>query len=271
MCPHDVSHGQHDVFVQHEAQEDGHPSVRSPAMAQEQRNQKPKLRDRHVTGLDGLIALLASNADAHVRSLEHGHIIRAITNCQRDPSHVEPPHQFHELALLLRRQPTTYARTARDRQFVQHGSTSLRHQDKADECAVQHKTTILDTLKMLLGFFQQLDGLLLASAVRQGREDHVLGEQLAGPDDFHSRLGLVAREHPETNAGLLDQADGLGNALLKLILDGADPGQCERVFHLGRQSRDRLVADVSLRVPREPLLEEAGVQGLRGEDQRPQA
>lgn len=56
------------------------------------------------------------------------------------------------------------------------------------------------------------------------RNDLLLGvEQLAGVRDVDGRLLLVARQHPDLQAGIPQGRDGLGNAVLQTVLDARRP------------------------------------------------
>ena len=80
----DVTHRQHRVLVEHIGDESGHPTVRAASVAEEQGHEEAELTDGHVAGLHGLVALLAADADAHVRALDHGHVVGAVADGQGD-------------------------------------------------------------------------------------------------------------------------------------------------------------------------------------------
>ena len=91
MREEDVAHGEYRVLVEHVGDEGGHTPVGPAAMAEEQRHQEAELGDGHIRGLHRLVALLAADADAHVRALDHGHVVRAVADGQGDaaPKHRE--------------------------------------------------------------------------------------------------------------------------------------------------------------------------------------
>ena len=78
----------------------GAPVVPAPVHEQ-QPLEEAELRDRKVGGVDRLAALLARDADADVRLLDHADVVRAVADRERDgPAAALAPHERDELALL---------------------------------------------------------------------------------------------------------------------------------------------------------------------------
>ena len=57
--------------------------VRHVAVHEEQAHEEPELRDDVVGGVGCLAALLARDAHAHVRGLDHRHVVRAVADRER--------------------------------------------------------------------------------------------------------------------------------------------------------------------------------------------
>lgn len=61
---------------------------------------------------------------------------------------------------------------------------------------------------------------------------HASREELAGETNVDGRLLLVTREHPDLDAGLGQLEDGLGHAVLQLVLDRCSTKQEKILFDL---------------------------------------
>ena len=229
------------------------PRIAPVPVHQEQLAQEAELGDRHVCAARRLEALEPADPDAHVRRLDHAHVVRPVADGEQDVVRA-PLHQLHHQRLLERRDAAAHHRAA------------LRGERKEHVCecvVVQHvlQAVPLDDERKLLGRRALLGALgerrveaALQRVARVGRRRlahhqhaHRLRDEPAGVPDVDRRLLPVAREHPDLDPRGLQRGDRLRDALLEPVLDRRGAQQLQVPLHLLRGALERLDAAVHAR------------------------
>ncbi|KAH3676920.1 hypothetical protein OGATHE_001410 [Ogataea polymorpha] len=105
------SHHEVDVLIEKACDHFSESFVRPAPVHNQKSDKEPELANRVVARHDGLTTLLSSNADSNVSSLDHGHVVGPVTNCQSH--HLQRVLDHHDnLCLLSRRHSATENRTA---------------------------------------------------------------------------------------------------------------------------------------------------------------
>ena len=227
-------------------------------MDEDQPLQEAELADGVVGRHDGLPTFLAGDADADVGLLDHGHVVGAVADRQRHDVEAVLD-QPHDGGLLARTDATAedgLASLAEQQELL----TELVAEHQAEGFAVddervrrRRRLVVLPRRRQLLvragdvELGQQLVQLgpgRLDRAVVDLEDDqlHLVRQQVAGEADVDGRLDLVARQDPELDAGVGEQRDRVGDAVLQPVLDGG-PAQ-ERELAL-----DRVGHELELLVP----------------------
>mmetsp|Transcript_49161 Transcript_49161/g.149167 ORF Transcript_49161/g.149167 Transcript_49161/m.149167 type:complete len:574 (-) Transcript_49161:80-1801(-) len=274
--PNDVWYQQDHVLVEVVAEEEGHPPICPPPMAQEQGPEEAELRDGDVARLHGLRALLAADGDTHVRAVDHGHVVRAVAHAECDCPRRLLAHQLHQLQLLHGAQARADTGPGDDAVLVDHPPAIGVLQGKMQRLAIQNQPALLFAHELLMRLLQHLVRLL--GIQRFCGEGHVRSrcEEHAGARNVHCGLSLVPCEDPDPNAHLLHGTDCLWHAVLQPVLHGSDATEGEPFLDAGFELCDLLVLaaveDVlCCLVILLPLLKVCAVHFLRGHDERAQA
>mmetsp|Transcript_41232 Transcript_41232/g.117640 ORF Transcript_41232/g.117640 Transcript_41232/m.117640 type:complete len:324 (-) Transcript_41232:1928-2899(-) len=271
--PYDVAPGQCYVLIQVVAQVSGHAPVGAAAVAQQQRHEEPELRDGDVASHDRLRSLLAPDAYAQVRALNHRHVIGAVADGQRDARAVLILHQLHELPLLLRGQATADAGAALCGELEEEQALGLAADGTLHETPINDQATRGGARQIVPCRLQERQCVLLAGAVDQVGQPHLRSKEPARAHYLHCGLGLVPGQDPEADARCLDGLDGLGDTPLEPVLHGRYPRQPERLFHLRGDGHNQLFAAHGLSLlrrpePLVPVLVKRAVHDPRGYRQR---
>eukprot|EP00968_Pinguiococcus_pyrenoidosus_P006973 scaffold462_cov195-Pinguiococcus_pyrenoidosus.AAC.43 len=274
-------HHQHEVFVETVQNHHRHAPIVPSPVHQQQALQVAELRDGEVAGVHSLLTFQAGDAHAHLRLLNHGHVVRSVADRQghRRGRHVALDH-LDKQRLLLRRRAARQDTAALGRDVEKHLRQVLVDHHKFQCCslhdkyhlpAVAHHVADLRALQALLlhlvngslrlyasHLLQQVGDLLLlprlilsapplrrlsrlSEAAVQHHHVHVRLDDAAGPADLERRAGFVAGEHPELNASGQERFDGVWHAILQLV------------FYRGGAKEDELLLDL-VRHVQQPLL-----------------
>mmetsp|Transcript_3974 Transcript_3974/g.11312 ORF Transcript_3974/g.11312 Transcript_3974/m.11312 type:complete len:311 (+) Transcript_3974:1725-2657(+) len=241
-------------------------------MHQQQRAQEPELRNRKVGRHHSLHALLARDADADVRLLDHADVVGAVADRQRHVA-VRLDERSH-LRLLQRRHAAADARLALERRLQEDGRDSLRQRVRERLAVNDHGVLARAAAGGNVGC--HLAQLLLHSLVREHRRLlvlarvlkildllevrrhnellHLLGDERARKADVDRRLHLVARQHPQPDARLGQHCNALRDALLQLVLNRGAAEQDEVTLHHLADRSDLFVAVLQAHFGLCPLL-----------------
>eukprot|EP00760_Papus_ankaliazontas_P035093 PhM_4_TR7614/c0_g1_i3/m.4559 len=202
----------------------------------EQAPQVAEARDGVVAGALCLRALEADHADAHLRLLNHRHVVRAVADAEARVA-VLLEHG-DDVGLLQRRHAAAHCAVHQMGELLEDLGGTGRRLHRADRRPVDDDG---DLLVVLLREVRLLDAV--AEAVRDGAalrhlrvvEDHecVLArvQQLACAGDVDGRLALVTCQHPHHEPRIQEELDGLGHLVLQLVLDGGAPGERQAALH----------------------------------------
>mmetsp|Transcript_26340 Transcript_26340/g.69245 ORF Transcript_26340/g.69245 Transcript_26340/m.69245 type:complete len:242 (-) Transcript_26340:1797-2522(-) len=171
-------------------------------------------------------------------AVDHGHIIRAVTDGERDGRRVGLANQLHKPPLLHWAQTAADARPTGETQIVNELSHLGGFQRISDCGAVEHEARVRGLCQLRLRILQQLERLCLALSQSRVRQRRVVVEEARRPRDVHRGLNLVAREYPHANACVLEGRDGLRHAILQSVFHGGNANERELSLHLRRDTGD---------------------------------
>mmetsp|Transcript_41388 Transcript_41388/g.129602 ORF Transcript_41388/g.129602 Transcript_41388/m.129602 type:complete len:425 (-) Transcript_41388:2934-4208(-) len=135
----EVGHREDEVLVEDVEHGLGRAPVVVPALHHEQAPQEAELGDGEVAVVHGLHALLPGHAHAHVRRLDHGHVVRAVANSEAQHVLVGLADHVHDLLLLLRRDAAADYGVAEQRETQQLVPVFLVLEAAAQAHAVHHE------------------------------------------------------------------------------------------------------------------------------------
>mmetsp|Transcript_2771 Transcript_2771/g.8936 ORF Transcript_2771/g.8936 Transcript_2771/m.8936 type:complete len:237 (+) Transcript_2771:1024-1734(+) len=212
--------------------------VRVAAVPQEQTRQKGKLSDGKVRRERRLLSLLADNAQADVRSLDHGDVVAAVADCSNLLAR-RGPQEHHNVGLLGRRAPAAHDGGRMDR--TQRKLVTHRVEDD-----LQCRPFNDDGRHVLWTLAQQLrhGG---ADAGRRRRRQRVQGglrrDETGRSSNAPCRLLLVARQHPHADASVAQRLQRPTHIVLQSIFDAGHGKQLKIALEVARHDgRHCLVA-----------------------------
>mmetsp|Transcript_150522 Transcript_150522/g.483914 ORF Transcript_150522/g.483914 Transcript_150522/m.483914 type:complete len:341 (+) Transcript_150522:2020-3042(+) len=201
-------------------------------MHQHKSLQVAELADGEVGVVDGLTALAPGDADAHLRLLDHGHIVRAVADGERHGRRLHAlADELDHLRFLQRRHAASDDHGA----GLGHVQELLLHHDVAQD-DFQSRSCHHDRLVVVLliselarpipqlarrGDVPARGGLLDLGNGHSGDKD--LGTEA----DVPGGLKLVAGQDPQFDARNTELLNGVRHLVLELILDGRDADDVE--------------------------------------------
>mmetsp|Transcript_42133 Transcript_42133/g.82758 ORF Transcript_42133/g.82758 Transcript_42133/m.82758 type:complete len:327 (-) Transcript_42133:2734-3714(-) len=192
----------------------------------EQALQVLELPERVVGHRDRTCTLQALYAHSHIRSLDHGCVVVAVTDSQTGHL-LSCTDLVHDVCLLFRLQPTRHYTSTTTSQLVEHFQLVWAGADQLPNLPV-HSQTECALVVCFLDHLQCLAQALLhggsacSGLVVHDEEPalrlHVGRQQVAGHRDIDCGLHVVARQHPNVDTRLQEGVQRSRYTVLQLVL-----------------------------------------------------
>lgn len=203
----ELHHGDQHAAVDDELRERAGAVVAEAAVPEEQVLEVLELRDAEVRGERGLLALLAEDADAHVRLLDHRHVVAAVADRERQRLRFVL-HDAHDLRLLRGRAAADHdgRRLLRD---PDEDLLRLRVADDGlEQVALDHQHVFVDVQFALDQVVVQVSGEPNVPRLEVTREhDEVLFRvlQVRGAGNALGSFDFVPSQHPHFHPCLFER------------------------------------------------------------------
>mmetsp|Transcript_30860 Transcript_30860/g.80928 ORF Transcript_30860/g.80928 Transcript_30860/m.80928 type:complete len:487 (-) Transcript_30860:1406-2866(-) len=195
-------------------------------MHKQQLHQIAELTNCVVRRVDRLHAFVTADTDTNVCSLDHGHVIRTITNSQSHGLGTDVVlDKSNNLSLLLWGHTASNNSLADNTDLQQQTSHLLVTENVTKRRAVDDKGKLfayafaLNNGSEPVGLSKQLTASLFRSRAIDNDEHHLLGEEAAGKADVDGRFLLVSSEHPNLHASLGKSCNSVGHTNLEFVFN----------------------------------------------------
>ena len=205
----------------------GAPLITIPSVPDQQFRQVAKLRDGEIRRKTGLPPLLAHNADAHVGGLDHADVVATVANAA-DALARKLAYEARHVCFLRRGAAARDDGGEEDCDGDKVGAHVREEEGEGlavdEEACVWFRAEKVEVLGRVVFAFQARDGVDVLAA----------GDEFRRDGDAAGRLDLVAREHPDFDAGVAEELERGLDVCLELVLDARDAEELEVLLEVER-------------------------------------